>query len=83
MSKHYIRDQKILGLVEVINNLDDEQQATQRDVTEISHAFQWIGMDVKLPHLNLKDEEFKSTIDKVRMINITLLEIVLLTCKYE
>jgi hypothetical protein len=83
MSKHYIRDRKILGLVEVINNLDDEQKPTQKDVDEISHAFQWIGMDVKLPHLNLKDEEFKSTIDKVRMINITLLEIVLLTCKYE
>jgi uncharacterized protein (UPF0335 family) len=83
MSKNYVRDRKNLGLVEVINMLDDEQKATQKDVTEISHAFQWIGMDVKLPHLNLKDEEFKSTIDKVRMINITLLEIVLLTCKYE
>ena len=46
--------------------LDDEQKATQRDVDEISHAFRWIGMDVKLPHLNLKDEEFKSTINKVK-----------------
>jgi hypothetical protein len=83
MAKQYIRNRKHLGLVEVINILDDEQKPTQKDVTEISHAFQWIGMDVKLPHLNLKDEEFKSTIDKVKMINITLLEIVLLTCKYE
>ena len=63
--------------------LDDEQKATQKDVTEISHAFQWIGMDVKPPYLNLEDQEFNSAINKVRMINITLLEIVLLTCKYE
>ena len=47
--------------------LDDEQKATQRDVDEISHAFRWIGMDVKLPHLNLKDEELKSTIERVKM----------------
>jgi hypothetical protein len=66
MSKHYIRDRKVLGLVEVINILDDEQKPTQKDVDEISQAFRWIGMDVKLPHLNLKDEEFKSTINKVK-----------------
>jgi hypothetical protein len=65
MSKNYVRDRKYLGLVEVINMLDDEQKATQKDVDEISQAFQWIGMDVKLPHLNLKDVELKSTIDKV------------------
>jgi hypothetical protein len=65
MSKNYVRDQKSLGLVEVINMLDDEQEATQKDVTEISHAFRWIGMKVNLPHLNLNDEELKSTIDKV------------------
>ena len=47
--------------------LDDEQKATQRDVDEISHAFRWIGMDVKLPHLNLKDLELKSTIAKVEI----------------
>ena len=47
--------------------LDDEQKATQRDVDEISHAFRWIGMDVKLPHLNLKDAELKSTIDEVKI----------------
>jgi hypothetical protein len=67
MSKNYVRDRKILGLVEVINTLDDEQKATQKDVHEISHAFRWIGMDVKLPHLNLEDEELKSTIEKVKM----------------
>jgi hypothetical protein len=39
MSKNYVRDRKVLGLVEVINMLDDEQKATQRDVDEISHAF--------------------------------------------
>ena len=65
MSKNYVRDRKNLGLVEVINMLDDEQKATQRDVDEISHAFRWIGMDVKLPHLNLKDVELKSTIAEV------------------
>jgi hypothetical protein len=65
MFKNYVRDRKILGFVEVINMLDDEQKATQRDVDKISHAFRWIGMDVKLPHLNLKDEELKSTIAKV------------------
>jgi hypothetical protein len=67
MSKNYVRDRKFLGLVEVINMLDDEQKATQKDVDAISHAFQWIGMDVKLPHLNLKDEELKSTIERVKM----------------
>jgi hypothetical protein len=67
MSKNYVRDRKVLGLVEVINMLDDKQKATQRDVDEISHAFQWIGMDVKLPHLNLKDEELKATIIKVKI----------------
>jgi hypothetical protein len=65
MFKNYVRDRKILGFVEVINMLDDEQKATQRDVDEISHGFRWIGMDVKLPHLNLKDEELKSTIAEV------------------
>jgi hypothetical protein len=65
MSKNYVRDRKILGFVEVINMLDDEQKATQRDVDEISQAFRWIGMDVKLPHLNLKDVELKSTIAEV------------------
>ena len=67
MSKNYVRDRKNLGLVEVINMLDDEQKATQRDVDEISHAFQWIGMDVKLPHLNLKDVELKLTVEKVKI----------------
>ncbi len=66
MSKHYIRDRKVLGLVEVINILDDEQKPTQKDVDEISQAFRWIGMDVKLLHLNLKNEEFKSTIIRVK-----------------
>jgi hypothetical protein len=70
MSKKYVRDRKNLGLVEVINMLDDEQKATQRDVDEISHALRWIGMDVKLPHLNLKDLELKSTIAKVEKKNI-------------
>jgi uncharacterized protein (UPF0335 family) len=67
MSKNYVRDRKNLGLVEVINMLDDEQKATQRDVDEISHAFRWIGMDVKLPHLNLKDVELKLTVEKVKI----------------
>ncbi len=67
MSKNYVRDRKNLGLVEVINMLDDEQKPTQKDVDEISHALRWIGMDVKLPYLNLKDEELKSTIDKVKI----------------
>jgi hypothetical protein len=67
MAKHYIRDRKILGLVEVINILDDEQKPTQKDVDEISHAFGWIGMDVKLPHLNLKKEKLKSTIAEVKI----------------
>ena len=66
MSKSYDRDRKNLGLVEVINILDSEQEPTQKDVTEISHAFRWIGMDVKVPHLNLTDVELKSTIDKVK-----------------
>ena len=65
MFKNYVRDRKILGFVEVINMLDDEQKATQRDVDDISHAFRWIGMQAKLPHLNLKDEELKSTIERV------------------
>jgi hypothetical protein len=69
MSKNYVRDRKVLGLVEVINMFDDEQKATQKDVDEISHAFQWIGMDAKLPHLNLKDEELKSTIERVKNKN--------------
>jgi hypothetical protein len=72
MAKYYIRDRKHLGLVEVINILDDEQKPTQKDVDEISQAFRWIGMDVKIPHLNLKDQELKSTIEMVKMINITL-----------
>ena len=67
MSKNYVRDRKNLGLVEVINMLDDEQKATQRDVDEISQAFRWIGMDVKLPHLNLKDVELKLTVEKVKI----------------
>jgi hypothetical protein len=67
MSKNYVRDRKYLGLVEVINMLDDEQKATQKDITEISHAFRWIGMDVKLPHLNLKDVELKLTVEKVKI----------------
>ena len=67
MSKNYVHDRKYLGLVEVINMLDDEQKATQRDVDEISHAFRWIGMDVKLPHLNLKDVELKLTVEKVKI----------------
>ena len=67
MSKNYVRDQKSLGLVEVINMLDDEQKATQKDVDEISQAFRWIGMDVKLPHLNLKDVELKLTVEKVKI----------------
>ena len=67
MSKNYVRDRKVLGLVEVINMLDDEQKATQRDVDEISHAFRWIVMDVKLPHLNLKDVELKLTVEKVKI----------------
>jgi hypothetical protein len=67
MSKNYVRDRKNLGLVEVINMLDDEQKATQKDVDEISHAFRWIGMDVKLPHLNLKDVELKLTVEKVKI----------------
>ncbi len=67
MSKNYVRDRKVLGLVEVINMLDDEQKATQKDVDEISHAFRWIGMDVKLPHLNLKDVELKLTVEKVKI----------------
>ena len=67
MFKNYVRDRKILGFVEVINMLDDEQKATQRDVDEISHAFRWIGMDVKLPHLNLKDVELKLTVKKVKI----------------
>jgi hypothetical protein len=67
MTKNYVRHRKNLGLVEVINMLDDEQKQTQKDVTEISHAFRWIGMDVKFPHLNLKDEELKSTIEQVKL----------------
>jgi hypothetical protein len=67
MSKNYVRDRKNLGLVEVINMLDDEQKATQKDITEISHAFRWIRMDVKLPHLNLKDLELKLTVEKVKI----------------
>ena len=47
--------------------LDNEQKATQRDVDEISYAFRWIGMDVKLPHLNLKDVELKLTVEKVKI----------------
>ena len=72
MSKNYVRDRKFLGLVEVINMLDDEQKATQKDVDEISQAFRWIGMDVKIPHLNLKDEELKSTIGTVKMSQFKL-----------
>jgi hypothetical protein len=67
MSKNYVRDRKNLGLVEVINMLDDEQKATQKDVDEISHASRWIGMDVKLPHLNLKDVKLKLTVEKVKI----------------
>jgi hypothetical protein len=73
MSKNYVRDRKNLGLVEVINMLDDEQKATQRDVDEISQAFRWIGMDVKLPHLNRKDLELKSTIAKVEIKKIFII----------
>jgi hypothetical protein len=79
MSKNYVRDRKNLGLVEVINMLDDEQKATQKDVDEISQAFRWIGMDVKLPHLNLKDEELKSTIDKVKMSQFKLFYLLLIS----
>ncbi len=59
--------------------LDDEQKATQKDVDEISQAFRWIGMDVKLPHLNLKDEELKSTIDKVKMSQFKLFYLLLIS----
>jgi hypothetical protein len=79
MYKNYVRDRKNLGIVEVINMLDDEQKATQKDVDEISQAFRWIGMDVKLPHLNLKDEELKSTIDKVKMSQFKLFYLLLIS----
>jgi hypothetical protein len=72
MDKNYIRDRKDLGLVEVINVLDAEQEPTQKDVDEISHALRWIGMEVKLPHLNLKGDELKSTIDKVNIFKSVL-----------
>ena len=78
MSKHYIRDRKVLGLVEVINILDDEQEPTQKDVDEISQAFRWIGMDVKLPHLNLKDVELKLTIEKVKINKLKMVYFLLI-----
>jgi len=61
----YNNDRKYLGVAEIINILDKEQPETQKDVTEMSLALRWIGMDLKLPHFNLTDVELKSTVDEV------------------
>ncbi len=64
---HYNNDRKYLGFVEIINILDNEQPETQKDVTEMSFALRWIGMEVKSPHLNLTEDQLKSTVDKVNL----------------
>ncbi len=63
---YYNNDRKYLGVAEIINILDKEQPPTQKDVTEMSLALRWIGMDLKLPHFNLTDVELKSTVDEVK-----------------
>ncbi len=63
---YYNNDRKYLGVAEIINILDKEQPPTQKDVREMSLALRWIGMDLKLPHLNLTHEELKSTVDQVK-----------------
>ncbi len=65
-SNCYLNDRKFLGLVEIINILDNERLETQEDVAEISFALRWIGMELRLPHLNLTDSQMKSTLDKVK-----------------
>ena len=62
----YNNDRKYLGVAEIINILDKEQSATQKDVTEMSLALRWIGMDLRMPHLNLTDVQLNSTVDEVK-----------------
>ena len=67
LDDYYNNDRKYLGLAEIINTLDSEQPDTQKDVTEMSFALRWIGMELKLPHLNLTDDQLKLTVDKVNL----------------
>ena len=67
LDDYYKNDRKYLGLAEIINILDSEQPDTQKDVTEMSFALRWIGMELKLPHLNLTDDQLKSSVDKVNL----------------
>jgi hypothetical protein len=70
-SNFYLNDRKFLGVAEVINILDHDQPETQIDVRDISMALRWIGMDLKLPHLNLTDHQLRSTIDEVKTTTTT------------
>ncbi len=70
-SDFYLNDRKFLGVAEIINILDSEQPDTQNDVTEMSFALRWIGMELRLPHLNLTDSQLKSTVDKVNQLFVT------------
>jgi hypothetical protein len=65
-AEHYNNDRKYLGVAEIINILDEEQPQTQNDVKKMSYALRWIGMDLRSPHLNLTDEQLKSTVDEVK-----------------
>ena len=69
-SSFYSNDRKFLGVAEIINILDSDQPDTQRDVKEMSQALRWIGMDLKLPHLNLTDHQLKSTIAEVEKLSV-------------
>ncbi len=65
---NYINDRKYLGVAEIINILDTEQPQTQTDVTELSLALRWIGMELRIPYLNLTDVQLKSTVDEVKTL---------------
>ncbi len=71
-SNFYLNDRKFLGAAEIINILDGDKDhlATQKDVEEMSFALRWIGMNLKLPHLNLTDSQLKSTIDQVKKLSV-------------
>jgi len=56
------------GTVVTINNLDNEMEATKKDVWNISDTFTSIGFDVEKASINLKHFQMKEIIDSLRLV---------------
>ena len=56
------------GIVVTINNLDDEMEATKKDVRNIGDTFTSIGFDVEKASINLKHFQMKEIIDSLRLV---------------